>query len=571
MKKRFSVAKKLTAMTLAAALLTGCGLSTAQTGGTTTGQGGTTELSGGTAQGNAPVDMPVTMETEATYDASAPDMVYGSRKGSGSAMAPASAEAYDWFYQPAPNAETYEKAPENGFYITAASPLSTFSASVDTASYANVRRMIENGYSLSEIPADAVRAEEFINYFRYNLNAPAKGEKFGLTTEMAACPWNEKHKLLFVGMRTQDIDFSDKGDSNLVFLIDVSGSMDEDNKLPLLVKSFKQLTENLTEKDRVSIVTYANGVETVLNGAKGSDRQEIFDALDSLEASGGTGGEGGIQKAYELAESSFIDGGINRVILATDGDFNIGISDPDALQRLIESKRDSGVYLSVLGFGMGNYRDDMMQRLSQYGSGNYAYIDSLLEAKRVLVEEMGATLVTVAEDVKLQVEFNPEKVNAYRLVGYENRMLEATDFNDDTKDAGEIGAGHSVVALYEIIEKGAEDEIELRYGQQGEAAADATEFANEYALVKIRYKEPGESASKLVEQVLDESILMADAGENLRFASLAAEFAMVLSNSQHKGTATLDGILEAYKTIDTGDDEYKNEFYYLVRKLSGKA
>ena len=558
MKKQTGFWKTMTAMTLAAAMLCGCSAGS-ETAPTTTG-GETSDV--------------VTETVERDYS----QPLLGARKDSDQLIssyesAPEffASESYDeWYYMPG-NAETYEKAPENGFFVTANAPLSTFSASVDTASYANVRRMIENGYSLSDIPKDAVRAEEFINYFHYNLNLPEKGEKFGLTTEMSVCPWNEDHKLLLVGMRTQDIDFSEKGDSNLVFLIDVSGSMDEDNKLPLLVKSFKQLAEGLTEKDRVSIVTYANGVDVILSGASGDDRQTIFNALDSLVAAGGTGGEGGIQKAYELAENSFIEGGINRVILATDGDFNIGVSDPDGLQRLIEEKRDSGVYLSVLGFGMGNYRDDMMERLAQYGNGNYAYIDSLLEAKRVLVEEMGATLVTVAEDVKLQVEFNPERVNAYRLVGYENRMLEATDFNDDKKDAAEIGAGHSVIALYEIIETGSKDQVELRYGGSGsgEDAEEATEFANEYALVKIRYKEPGEDSSKLVEQVLEDTIFTETPSEDFAFASLAAQFAMVLSGSEHKGTATLSGIMDTYKTLDTAGDEYKNEFYYLVRKLSG--
>ena len=358
--------------------------------------------------------------------------------------------------------------------------------------------------------------------------------------------------------------------SNLVFLIDVSGSMDESNKLPLLVKSLKQLTENLTDKDSVSIVTYADGVETVLNGAKGSEKEKIFDALDSLMAGGSTNGEDGIQKAYDVAKNHFIKGGINRVILATDGDLNVGISEPDELQRFIEEKRKSDIYLSVLGFGEGNLQDDNLERLANYGNGNYSYIDSLLEAKKVLVEEMGSTLVTVADDVKLQLEFNPANVNAYRLIGYENRMLNDSDFADDTKDAAEIGAGHSVVAMYEIIENGSSDAIELRYkeGKDKEDKDDKSK-ADEYAFVKIRYKEAGGEDSKEIAYPLTKDIYKEEMDNDFKFASLAAEFAQILSNSRHKGTATLESIMEDYKKLDAGGDEYKNEFYYLVRKLSG--
>lgn len=477
-----------------------------------------------------------------------------------------------FFYEPVwmPDTESYEKGPENGFFITKSAPLSTFSASVDTASYANVRRMIEQGYTLDEIDPDAVRAEEFINYFRYDLNKPKTGEVFGITTEMADCPWNDRHKLLMVGMRTDDIDLSERPASNLVFLIDVSGSMDENNKLPLLVKSFKQLSENLTGDDRVSIVTYANGVDTVLTAEKGSNREAIFAALDSLTASGATNGEGGIQRAYECAENGFISDGINRVIIATDGDLNVGVSDPDGLQRLIEEKRASGIYLSVLGFGMGNYKDDNLERLANYGNGNYAYIDSLLEAKKVLVEEMGATLMTVANDVKLQVEFNPARVNAYRLIGYENRMLEATDFNDDTKDAAEIGAGHSVIALYEIIETGSSDEIALKYGDVQDGTQTETAFRDEFATVNIRYKKGVGESSGLVSVPVTEEVLTDEPSDDFLFATCAAEFAMVLSNSSNRGSATLETIMETCRALDL-QDEYRNEFYYLVRKLSARA
>lgn len=465
-----------------------------------------------------------------------------------------------------PGGEEYEKAEENGFYITGVQPLSTFSADVDTASYANIRRMIEDGYALSEINPDAVRPEEFINYFSYDLNYPKRGEMFGVTTEIAPCPWNKDHQLMMVGMRTEAIDMSEAPDSNLVFLLDVSGSMSDDDKLPLLQESFKELVNELGEKDTVSIVTYASGVETVLKGAKGNEKDKICSAIDELYASGGTNGEGGIQRAYQLAEAYFIKGGNNRVILATDGDLNIGISEPDELEKLITEKKENGVYLSVLGFGTGNIKDNNMERLADCGNGNYAYIDSLFEAKKVLVEEMGSTLLTIAEDVKLQVEFNPDRVNAYRLIGYENRMLEASDFHDDSKDAGEIGAGHSVIALYEIIPTGSRDEISLKY-QGGGGETGKSRYSDEFATVSVRYKEPGKSQSKLKSYVADEDDFTKAPSDDFVFASLAAEFAMILSDSPHKGTATLEGIMEEYDTLDI-DDEYKEEFYYLVRMMA---
>lgn len=461
--------------------------------------------------------------------------------------------------------EEYEKAEENGFYITAAQPLSTFSADVDTASYANIRRMIEDGYNLSDINPDAVRPEEFINYFSYDLNYPKRGEMFGVTTEIASCPWNEEHQLMMVGMRTEAIDLSEAPDSNLVFLLDVSGSMSDDDKLPLLQDSFKELVNELGEKDTVSIVTYASGVETVLTGAKGNEKNKICNAIDELYAGGGTNGEGGIQRAYQLAEKYFIKGGNNRVILATDGDLNIGVSEPDELENLITEKKESGVYLSVLGFGTGNIKDNNMERIADCGNGNYAYIDSMFEAKKVLVEEMGSTLITIAEDVKLQVEFNPGRVNAYRLIGYENRMLEASDFHDDTKDAGEIGAGHTVLALYEIIPTGSRDEISLKYQDGGNNQN--IRYSDEFATVSVRYKEPGKNQSKLKSYVVDEENFTKAPSDDFVFASLAAEFAMILSDSPHKGTATLEGIIDEYSKLDI-HDEYKEEFYYLVRMMA---
>ena len=463
------------------------------------------------------------------------------------------------------NAEEYEKEDENGFCIVKSQPLSTFSADVDTASYANVRRMIEDGYTLDMIDPEAVRPEEFINYFSYNLNKPKKGEMFGVTTEVSTCPWNKEHELMFVGMATEPVDMSKAPDTNLVFLLDVSGSMDEPDKLPLLQQSFKELVSELGKNDTVSIVTYADGVETVLAGANGTQKEKIYRALDGLYAGGGTNGEDGIQKAYELVKANYIKGGNNRVILATDGDLNIGISDPDELEKFIAKKKESGIYLSVLGFGTGNIKDNNMERLADCGNGNYSYIDSLFEAKKVLVEEMGANLLTIAEDVKLQVEFNPEKVNSYRLIGYENRRLTDRDFYDDKKDAGEIGAGHQVIALYEIIPAGAADEIKLKY-QDGEAHTDLL-YNDEYATVAIRYKAPGKSESRQVSYVVDFGAFTKYPSDDFVFASLVAEFALILSDSDYKGDADYQYILDTYKTLDI-NDEYKDEFYYLVKQMA---
>ncbi len=475
-------------------------------------------------------------------------------------------------WDPAPySAESYASVDENGFSLVAAQPLSTFAADVDTASYANVRRMIEDGYALSDIYQDAVRAEEFINYFSYDLNLPKLGEKFGVTTQIAPCPWHEGHALMMVGMRTPEIDRREAPDSNLVFLIDVSGSMSSEDKLPLLQKSFRALTETLTKKDRVSIVTYSNRVEVVLDGARGDEKEKICDALDSLYASGGTNGEGGLQEAYALAERSFIKGGNNRILMATDGDLNIGISDPEELKTYIEGKRGDGICLSVLGFGTGNLKDDSLENLADYGDGNYSYIDSFFEAKKVLVEEMGSTLVTVAKDVKLQVEFNPENVSAYRLIGYENRALDAMDFADDTVDGGELGAGHSVIALYEIVPSDSPQAVTLKYGKTTDNdRSEKGEYADEFATVSIRYKEPQGDTSKLVSYAVGTESVAEEPGEDLEFASLVAQFAMILSGSSQKGTASLEGILDGYKAYakHAKTDEYREEFYHLVRMLA---
>ena len=373
--------------------------------------------------------------------------------------------------------EKYRHFTPNAFLLAMDEPLSTFSIDVDVASYANMRRYLNNGQLP---PRDAIRTEELVNYFRYDYPAPRGADPVSVTTETASAPWNAAHRLVRVGIKAKDIDTEKLPASNLVFLIDVSGSMGAPNKLPLLKSSLKLLVEQLRPQDRVAIVTYASGTEEVLAPTPGDRKADILQAIEGLEAGGGTNGAGGIQRVYRLAEQHFLPEGNNRVILATDGDFNIGASSPQALEELIAAKRETGIHLTVLGFGMGNYKDNRMQSLAEKGNGNHAYIDNLLEAKKVLVSEFGGTLFTVAKDVKVQVEFNPARVRAYRLLGYESRLLDAEDFNDDTKDAGEMGAGHTVTALYEVIPAGVEsaalpdiDRTKFRpdccfFGEQGE-------------------------------------------------------------------------------------------------------
>ena len=494
--------------------------------------------------------------------------IFSSNKSAGTATEGCYEYYNDWCVEPncmpPYNTESYDKPDENGFFLSQAQPLSTFAADVDTASYANIRRMIESGYGADRIDPEAVRPEEFINYFKYDLKSPRRGEKFGVTTEVSTCPWNPDHQLMFVGVKAEDKLDGEIPESNLVFLIDVSGSMSSENKLPLLQKSFKELVDNLPGEGTVSIVTYSSREKVVLDGADMSDKRKIKNAIGSLTAGGCTAGERGMEMAYEIAAENFIEGGNNRVIMATDGDLNVGISDPDDLEKFIEEKKESGIYLSVLGFGTGNYKDDKLERLADCGNGNYSYIDSLSEAKKVLVEEMSSTLVTVAKDVKFQVEFNPAQVNGYRLIGYENREMDAVDFNDDTKDGGEIGAGHAVIALYEIIPADSKSAIELKYQSKPENCSD------DYATVKIRYKEPDENKSKLLTYVVDSEAFTEEAGDNLAFASLVSEFAMLIGDSDYSGNITYKDIMKGYKKIDNTDD-YKDEFYNLVRMVEKRG
>ena len=456
--------------------------------------------------------------------------------------------------------EEYNKVEEQRYQSTKNQPLSTFSADVDTASYSNIRRMLKEGRM---VDTGAVRIEEMLNYFNYDYKQPEGESPFGVTTELSDCPWNPDSKLFLVGIQTEKVDFSKSAPANLVFLIDVSGSMMDENKLPLVQRAFLLLTENLTEKDRISIVTYAGSDMVVLSGAKGDQKEKIQTTISELEAGGGTYGSKGIETAYQIAMENYIEGGNNRVILATDGDLNVGITSESELTNLIEEKRKSGVALSVLGFGTGNIKDNKMEALADHGNGNYAYIDYLMEARKVLVEEMGATLHTVASDVKFQVEFNPAKVKGYRLVGYDNRRLATEDFNDDAKDAGEVGAGHSVTVLYELVLTDSKMEIpetELKY-----QTTEQTNLVDELLTVNIRYKKPGEQKSILISEPVGEEGLADTQTNNLAFASAVAEFGLLLKDSEYKGDAAFAKVLSRLESTDYKQNEYRAEFYQLVK------
>ena len=461
--------------------------------------------------------------------------------------------------------ERYGEIEDGSFVLTATQPLSTFGADVDTASYANVRRMIEDGYSAAEIYPGSVRIEEFVNYFSYDLALPKEEDVFGVTTLVGECPWNPAHQLLMIGVRSEPVDLSEAPRENLTFLLDVSGSMADDDKLPLVQKALVSLLDALDEEDTISIVTYANGVEVVLDSVPVKEKAEIREKIEGLEAEGGTNGEGGIQKAYELAEKNFVEGANNRILLATDGDLNIGISEPEELKRFITQKKDRGIFLSVLGFGTWNIRDDNMESLADCGNGAYHYIDSLLEARKVLVEEMGASLHTVAKDVKFQVEFNPSVVNAYHQLGYENRQMAAVDFRNDAKDGGEVGAGQEVVVLYEIIPQDSEEAIELTYG-----SAKPENPSTDYCTVRLRYKAPEAETSVEKSVAVGADAYQETPGEDFLFASAAAELAMVLREDPYMGNASLELIQEQLKGLSL-EDEYRQEFLFLVRLLSKRA
>lgn len=478
----------------------------------------------------------------------------------------------DNWNQPRHNTEEYDGINENVFHDALKNPLSTFSIDVDAASYSNIRRFISSG---QRPPKDAVRIEEMINYFNYEYDQPKGDDPFSINTEISSAPWNTKHKLVHIGLQGKNIAKENLSPSNLVFLIDVSGSMDDPNKLPLLKTSFKMLIGQMREQDRVAIVVYAGAAGLVLPSTSGADKKKILEALDNLEAGGSTAGGAGIKLAYSVAKENFMKEGNNRVILATDGDFNVGESSNGGMERLIEEKRKDGIFLTALGFGMGNYKDSKMEILADKGNGNYFYIDSILEAQKALVNEFGGTLFTIAKDVKLQIEFNPSRVKAYRLIGYENRLLRDEDFNDDRKDAGELGSGHSVTALYEIIPVGVESEFskidDLKY-QKNKVDASASS-SKEIMTVKFRYKKPDGDVSKLiVHPLLDDNVALNKTSENFKWSAAVAGFGMLLRESEYIKDFQYEDVLQLAQNSKGKDlDGYRIEFINMVKSLNAIA
>jgi Ca-activated chloride channel family protein len=459
------------------------------------------------------------------------------------------------------NTEEYAKVEENKFLTAADNPLSTFSIDVDTASYSNIRRYLTNNQLP---PKDAARIEEMVNYFSYDYPQPKDGEPFSVTTNLAVCPWNKAHQLLRIGLKGKTPDASKLPPSNLVFLIDVSGSMQDANKLPLLKEGFKMMVRQLRPEDKVSIAVYAGNAGKILEPTSGADKNKILWAIDQLQAGGSTAGGEGILLAYQLAKDSFIKGGNNRVILATDGDFNVGVSNTGDLTRIIEEKRKDGIFLTILGFGEGNIKDSRLVQLADKGNGNYYYIDNSKEAKKVLVTELGSTLFTIAKDVKVQIEFNPAQVKAYRLIGYEKRMLAKEDFNNDQKDAGEIGAGHTVTALYEVVPASSTESFgnvdNLKYQEKVQPVV-----SNEVMTVKLRYKEPDKDVSKLITQAITKSDIKDEPTGDFAFASAVAEFGMLLRGSEFKADSSYDHVKKTAKA-SLGDDKFgfRAEFVTLV-------
>lgn len=488
----------------------------------------------------------------------------GERQVSAAAPPPAlSARAMMAAPPPAFNTESYDRVNEGRFLEALQHPISSFSIDVDTASYANVRRYLSGG---SLPPQDAVRIEELVNYFSYDYPQPHGKEPFSFTAGVTEAPWRPGHQLLRIGLQGKKIPMDELPPANLVFLIDVSGSMSDDNKLPLLVRSFKLLVNELRPVDRVAIVVYAAEAGVVLPPTSGRDREKILAALDRLSAGGSTAGGEGLQLAYAVAKEHFQPGGNNRIILATDGDFNVGASSAGELVRMIEDKRKEGVFLSVLGFGMGNYKDATMQQLADHGNGNYAYVDSLLEAKKVLVSQLAGTLFTIAKDVKLQVEFNPARVKAYRLIGYEKRMMSREDFSDDRKDAGELGSGHTVTAIYEIIPAGTASTAADDLTYQTTRVKEGARKSQELATIKFRYKDPhSEASTELVQAIPASAVPLHEAAENMKFAAAVAQWGMLLSDSEFKGSASFAAVL-ALARQSKGSDEggLRAEFIRLV-------
>ena len=467
------------------------------------------------------------------------------------------------------NTEDYHNFKDNGFQRPSTAPLSTFAIDVDAASYSNVRRFLTQG---QRPPADAVRVEELINYFPYDYPSPSGADPFSVTTAQMPAPWAGDHRLVMVGLQGRRIDARELPPSNLVFLLDVSGSMASPDKLPLVQRAFRLLVEQLRPEDRVAIVVYAGAAGLVLPSTPGSDKRTILAALDELQAGGSTAGGEGIKLAYQVAQQNHMASGNNRVILATDGDFNVGVSSEGELVRLIESKKQQGTYLTVLGFGTGNLKDSRMEALADKGNGHYAYVDDIMEARKVFVQEMGATLVTIAKDAKIQVEFNPAQVAEYRLIGYENRLLAAEDFNDDTKDGGELGAGHAVTAIYEIVlvgKSGTGTTVDpLKY----QAPRNSGEASDDLFTVKLRYQQPtGTSASKLISRTVrrDDN---ARGNENLRFAAAVAEYGMLLRNSEYRAQSNWESVLTlARQNLGSDPGGYRAEFLRLAEVARGMS
>ncbi len=469
-----------------------------------------------------------------------------------------------------PNTEEYDRIQDNEFLDVRSNPLSTFSIDVDVASYTNIRRFIQSGYLP---PPDAVRIEELLNYFSYDYSQPKSETPFSVTTQLSSAPWSPTHKLLLIGLQGKKMSTDKLPPSNLVFLIDVSGSMQPPNKLPLVQASLGLLVEQLRPIDVVSIVVYAGSAGLVLPPTYGNEKSKILEAIEGLSAGGSTAGGEGILLAYRIAHENFLPTGNNRIVWATDGDFNVGVSSTSELVRLVEEKRKEGVYLSVLGFGMGNLKDSRMEQLADKGNGNYAYIDNFTEARRVLVSQMAGTLFTIAKDVKIQIEFNPLRVQAYRLIGYENRLLSKEDFNNDIKDAGELGSGHSVTALYELVPPGVRMNIprsdSLKY--QTTVVTASAMSSRELLTIKLRYKPPSDTTSKLLSQtVMDSSVSLTQTSADFRFASAVAEFAMILRDSPFKGDASFDALIErARQSLGRDPEGYRSEFVRLA--TSAKA
>jgi len=463
------------------------------------------------------------------------------------------------------NTEGYATIHENGFKDVRHNPLSTFSIDVDKASYSNVRRFINMG---QVPPKDAIRIEEMINYFTYDYPEPDGEHPFTVSTEFSSCPWNSKHQLLHIGLQGKSIDKENLPPSNIVFLVDVSGSMSSHNKLPLLKSAFRLLVKELRPEDRVAMVVYAGAAGLVLESTPGSQKEKILASLNKLQAGGSTAGGAGIKLAYKVASENFIEEGNNRIILATDGDFNIGQSSDAEMERLIEKEREKGVFITVLGFGMGNYKDSKMETIADKGNGNYAYIDNIQEANKVFVSEFGGTLFTIAKDVKFQIEFNPSRVKGYRLVGYENRLLNDEDFNDDTKDAGEIGAGHTVTAMYEIIPAGSSEDVvdidPLKY--QSNRDNKKKYDSEELMTVKLRYKKPDGLKSTLYELPVQGRLQKFEkTSDNFRFAASVAQFGMILRNSEYLEQGTIAEVIQMAGQAKGADTEgYRAEFIKLV-------